>query len=102
MPKSNFDRYLDDLIAQKFPDSYLLNAADRESIKAGVSRRLDSFIMSRAIPALSDEDVHRLEVLLTNNPSAAIARDFVATHIANFPDFLTATFDEFSRAYLGT
>ena len=102
MPKSNFDRYLDDLIAQKFPYSYLLNAADRESIKAGVSRRLDSFIMSRAIPALSDEDVHRLEVLLTNNPSAAIARDFVATHIANFPDFLTATFDEFSRAYLGT
>ena len=102
MPKSNFDRYLDDLIAQNFQTAIYSTPPTERASRRASHAGVDSFIMSRAIPALSDEDVHRLEVLLTNNPSAAIARDFVATHIANFPDFLTATFDEFSRAYLGT
>ena len=102
MPGSHFDQYLDDLIAQKFPESYLLDAADRERIKIGASRRLDNFIMSRAIPALSDEDVRHLEILLENNQSAGMAREFVATHIPDFTDFLTATLLEFSRTYLGS
>jgi hypothetical protein len=102
MPRSYFDQYLNDLVAQKFPESYLLSAADREKIKIGASRRLDNFIMSRAIPELSEEDVHHLEVLLKNNQSADMAREFVATHIPNFTDFLTATLREFSHTYLGS
>lgn len=102
MARSHFDQYLNDLVAQKFPESYLLNATDREKIKIGASCQLDNFIMSRAIPALSDEDVHYLEILLKNNQSADMAREFVATHIPNFTDFLTATMREFSRTYLGS
>jgi len=102
MPRSHFDQYLNDLVAQKFPESHLLNATDREKIKIGASRQLDNFIMSRAIPALSDEDVHHLEILLKNNQSADMAREFVATHIPNFTDFLAATLREFSRTYLGS
>jgi hypothetical protein len=101
MPQSPHDRYLNDLITMKFRGQRnVLDPAVREEVKRDIARRLDSFIMSRAIPALSDNDVQRLETLLESTRSAAVAQEFVATHIPNFEDFLTDILLEFRQAYL--
>jgi len=101
MPQSPYDRYLNDLITMKFRGQrHVLEPAIGDEVKRDIARRLDSFIMSRAIPALSDDDVQRLGELLENTHSAEAAQEFVATHIPNFEDFLTVTLLEFRQVYL--
>jgi hypothetical protein len=103
MPQSKFDRYLNDLITEKSRErGYALTPGRREEVKRDVARQLDSFIMSRAISALSDRDVNRLETLLQETQSAEAAQEFVATHIPHFTDFLTSILLEFQKEYMST
>lgn len=99
--QSNYDMYLEDLIASKFTQrGYDLAPEIKEEIRKDTARQLDDLIMIRAIDALSDRDVDRLEEVLRTTRSAEAARDFVAKHIPDFTDFLTEVLLEFRQTYM--
>jgi hypothetical protein len=99
--QSNYDMYLEDLIASKFTRrGYDLAPEIKEEIRKDAARQLDSLIMARAIAALSDREVDQLEGVLRTTRSAEAARDFAAKHIPDFTDFLTEVLMEFRQTYM--
>ena len=93
--------YVDWLIDEKFVDAkdVLIDEA-RDELKKDLSLRIDTFIMSRALTQLSNENVIEFEKLIKEGRSREDIRKYVSAQIVNFNDFVADCLIEFQTIYL--
>src|SRR5690242_9140354 len=90
--------FVDKLIEQrKFSD---LTPELREQLQKDAVEQLNSFILSRVLETLSNEDAMTIATMIQEKQSPETLRQFAVDHIPDYPTFMSNVLQEFEQRYL--